>query len=66
MDANPATRAASEAMLRNGQVPMTRLTLWRVGYDDKFQAALLKENARHKALPASEDVEEFEEDEEDA
>ena len=66
MDANVETRAESKAMLRNGQAPMTRLTLKRVGYDDKFQAALLKLHARNKMVSLEEDVEDFEEEDDNS
>ena len=52
--------------LRNGQAPMTRLTLKRVGYDDKFQAALLKLHARNKMVSLEEDVEDFEEEDDNS
>lgn len=65
MDTNAGTRAESETLLRNGQVPMTRFTLQRVGYDEKLQTALLKINARNKASALDKDFEDFEESEDD-
>ncbi|EKM58986.1 uncharacterized protein PHACADRAFT_249138 [Phanerochaete carnosa HHB-10118-sp] len=62
VDTNQTTREESATMLRNGGVPLTQLTLRRVGYDERFQAALLKVHARFGPSARDEDVEDFEED----